>query len=54
MPIVFVNYRVQEDPGYATLLHRELTQRFGVDSVFLASRSIRAGDDYTHEVFAVA
>jgi hypothetical protein len=52
MPIVFVNYRVQDEPGYATLLHRELTRRFGLDSVFLASRSIRAGDDYTREVFA--
>lgn len=50
MPVVFVNYRVQEDPGYATLLHRELSERFGPDKVFLASRSIEAGDDFVHEV----
>ncbi|RLK59611.1 TIR domain-containing protein [Actinokineospora cianjurensis] len=51
MPEVFVNYRVREDPGYATLLYRELGQRFGSDSVFLAARSIRAGDDYVREAF---
>ncbi len=51
MPVMFVNYRVQEQPGYATLVHRELAQRFGQDSVFLAASSIRAGDDYVHEVF---
>lgn len=51
MPVVFVNYRVREEPGYATLLHRELLRHFGSDSVFLASQSIRAGDDYVREVF---
>ena len=51
MPNVFVNYRVQEDPGYATLLHRELSEQFGPDNVFLASQSIEAGDDFVHEVF---
>jgi O-acetyl-ADP-ribose deacetylase (regulator of RNase III) len=49
--VVFVNYRVQEQPGYATLLHRELAHRFGTDAVFLASRSIRPGDDFVREVF---
>lgn len=52
MPAVFVNYRVLEQPGYATLLHRELAARFGADRVFLASRSLRAGDDFEAEVFA--
>ncbi|ANZ34797.1 hypothetical protein BBK82_00605 [Lentzea guizhouensis] len=52
MPTVFVNYRVLEQPGYATLLHRELAQTFGQDRVFLASRSLRAGDDFVQEVFA--
>lgn len=52
MPTVFVNYRVLEQPGYATLLHRELAARFGADRVFLASRSLRAGDDFEAEVFA--
>jgi hypothetical protein len=47
---VFVNYRVREEPGYATLVHRELAARFGADWVFLASRSIRSGDDYVDAV----
>lgn len=51
MPTVFVNYRVQEQPGYATLLHRELAERFGAGAVFLASSSIRPGDDFVKEVF---
>ena len=48
---VFVSYRVREQPGYATLVHRELASRFGSDRVFLASRSIRPGDDYVDTVF---
>ena len=51
MPVVFINYRVREQPGYATLLHRELSSRFGVEQVFIASRSIRPGDDFAREVF---
>ncbi|MGH3878561.1 MAG: TIR domain-containing protein [Actinophytocola sp.] len=51
MSVVFVNYRVQEDPGYATLLHRELSEHFGPENVFLASQSIEAGDDFVREVF---
>jgi hypothetical protein len=51
MPVIFVNYRMREEPGYATLLHRELERQFGADSTFLASQSIRAGDDYVREVF---
>jgi hypothetical protein len=47
---VFVSYRVREQPGYATLLHQELVSWFGADHVFLASRSIRPGDDYVHAV----
>jgi O-acetyl-ADP-ribose deacetylase (regulator of RNase III) len=51
LAVVFVNYRVLEQPGYATLLHRELVQTFGEDAIFLASRSIRLGDDFVDEVF---
>jgi O-acetyl-ADP-ribose deacetylase (regulator of RNase III) len=51
VPVVFVNYRVLEQPGYATLLYRELAHRFGRESVFLASRSIHLGDDFVREVF---
>lgn len=49
--MVFVNYRVREQPGYASLLHRELARGFGADRVFIASRSIRPGDDFTEQVF---
>ncbi|KDN21774.1 TIR domain-containing protein [Amycolatopsis rifamycinica] len=52
MSEVFVNYRVREDSGYATLLHRELERRFGPGSAFLAAQSVRAGDDFVQEVFS--
>jgi O-acetyl-ADP-ribose deacetylase (regulator of RNase III) len=48
---VFVNYRVQDQPGYATLVHQALAQHLGADEVFLASRSIRLGDDFVNQVF---
>lgn len=51
MPVVFINYRVREQPGYATLLYRDLTQRFGENAVFMAARSIRVGDNYVDAVF---
>lgn len=46
MAVVFVNYRVRAEPGYATLIHRELAARFGADQIFIASTSIRSGDDF--------
>ncbi|HEX7309304.1 TIR domain-containing protein [Lentzea sp.] len=51
MASVFVNYRVQDQPGYATLIHQALTQHLGSDQVFLASRSIHLGDDFVDRVF---
>ncbi|MCR3748948.1 TIR domain-containing protein [Lentzea californiensis] len=51
MAAVFVNYRVQDQPGYATLVHQALARHFGSDQVFLASRSIRLGDDFVDQVF---
>lgn len=50
MSVVFVNYRVRDQPGYATLLHRELAAQFGVERVFLASRSIRPGDNFVEKI----
>jgi O-acetyl-ADP-ribose deacetylase (regulator of RNase III) len=50
VPKVFVNYRVREQAGYAALLHRELAARFGLDNVFLASRSIRPGEDFVQRI----
>ncbi|MGW6445755.1 TIR domain-containing protein [Lentzea sp. NPDC055074] len=51
MAAVFVNYRVLDQPGYATLVHQALAAHFGPGQVFLASRSIRAGDDFVDQVF---
>lgn len=51
MAVVFVNYRVREQGGYATLLHRELSHVFGAGQVFLASCSIPPGDDFVAEIF---
>jgi O-acetyl-ADP-ribose deacetylase (regulator of RNase III) len=53
MSVVFVNYRVRGQAGYATLLHRELTAHFGSGQVFIASRSIRPGDDFVNTAFDV-
>lgn len=46
-----MNYRMQEQPGYATLLYQELTSRFGDEAVFLASASIQAGDDFARSIY---
>jgi hypothetical protein len=43
---VFINYRGDDSRSYAALLHRELRQHFGDDSVFLDSESIPAGGDF--------
>ncbi|SDG06674.1 O-acetyl-ADP-ribose deacetylase (regulator of RNase III), contains Macro domain [Lentzea fradiae] len=51
MASVFVNYRVQDQPGYATLVHQALAQHLGSGQVFLAARSIRLGDDFVDRVF---
>lgn len=42
---------MQEQPGYATLLYQELTNRFGDDAVFLASTSIHPGDDFAKAIY---
>jgi hypothetical protein len=50
-PTVFINYRVGDEDGYASLLHRELTLGFGKGSAFLAAVSIPAGNNFVREVF---
>jgi len=50
MPKVFINYRAQEQAGYAALLDRELAARFGANVVFRAPRSILPGDDFAREI----
>ena len=51
--VVFVNYRVCEQPGYATLIHHTIAEEFGADEVFIASRSVAAGEDFVRRVFEV-
>lgn len=48
--MIFINYRAQEQAGYAALLDRELAERFGPDAVFRASRSIPPGADFTRDI----
>ncbi|WP_019606779.1 toll/interleukin-1 receptor domain-containing protein [Nocardiopsis sp. CNS-639] len=52
MPGCFINYRTGDGEHVATLIDRELKQRFGPDEVFRASRSIDAGQDYVHALDA--
>jgi WD40 repeat protein len=50
MPGVFINYRVEDEAYAAALLDRELSDWFGPERVFRASRSIHPGDDYLDEL----
>ncbi len=43
LPPIFINYRSSDEPLAAVLLDRELSARFGSDSVFLDSRSMDLG-----------
>ncbi|WP_439381909.1 nSTAND1 domain-containing NTPase [Amycolatopsis lexingtonensis] len=47
---VFVNYRTGDGEFAATLITRVLSSRFGADHVFLASRSIRPGEDFAKKI----
>lgn len=51
MTKVFLNYRVTDQPYGAVLLDRELSDRFGSDAVFLASKSIPPGADWEVRMF---
>lgn len=46
MPDIFINYRNNDEEASASLIRHELSRRFGSDQVFLASKSIPAGEDY--------
>ncbi|WP_316529426.1 toll/interleukin-1 receptor domain-containing protein [Kitasatospora brasiliensis] len=50
MPDIFVNYRTNDEDATATLIERELSQRFGTDRVFRASKSIRIGRAFPQEL----
>ena len=46
MPQIFINFRAQDEPGFAALLQRELSRKFGRSAVFHAGTTIRPGDDF--------
>jgi len=46
MPSVFINYRTVDAVDTAVLFDRELCRRFGPDAIFLAGRSIPAGEKF--------
>lgn len=50
VPKVFINFRGRDQAGYAALLDRELSERFGSDQIFLSSRSIRPGANFADEI----
>ncbi|MFD4638203.1 toll/interleukin-1 receptor domain-containing protein [Lentzea sp. NPDC058436] len=47
MSWIFINYRTQDEPGFAALLQRELSRALGAAAVFHAGSCIRPGDDFT-------
>lgn len=49
---VFVSYRTGDGDWAATLIARELATRFGRHNVFLASKSIRLGEDFAERIEA--
>ena len=46
-PLIFVNYRVDDEPFGAVMIDQALSARFGDDAVFRASRSIPPGADFS-------
>ncbi|MFF0776421.1 TIR domain-containing protein [Nonomuraea wenchangensis] len=44
---IFINFRSDDTAGVAALLDRELSRRFGPDSLFFAARSIEPGRRYS-------
>ncbi|OZM75024.1 hypothetical protein CFN78_02220 [Amycolatopsis antarctica] len=50
MPKIFINYRTGDAQDLATVLERDLRDRFGKELVFLDHRSIRVGHDFEMEL----
>lgn len=47
---VFINYRTGDGDWAATFISRELAAKFGADSIFFASKSIRVGEDFVTRI----
>src|SRR5580698_5953711 len=52
--MIFLCYRSQVDAYAAALLDHLLSEHFGADNVFRASRSIKPGEDYRKALSAAA
>lgn len=50
MPLIFVNYRTDDEEATATLVDRELSRVFGTENVFRASKSIGPGSRFPQEL----
>lgn len=50
MPLIFVNYRTDDEEATATLVDRELSRVFGNENVFRASKSIEPGSRFPQEL----
>lgn len=50
MPDIFINYRTNDEEASASLIDKELRDRFGPKQVFRASRSIKLGEDYVRKL----
>lgn len=50
MPLIFVNYRTDDEEATATLVDRELSRVFGNGNVFRASKSIAPGSRFPQEL----
>lgn len=50
MPDIFINYRTNDEDTTATLIERELSSRFGNETVFRASKSIPIGKPFPQEL----
>lgn len=52
MPDIFINYRNGDEEASASLIDKELRDRFGPKQIFRASRSIKLGEDYVRKLLA--
>ncbi len=52
MTQIFLNYRTTDEPVAVAMLDQVLSERFGSEAVFLASKSIPLGMDWEEEMFA--
>lgn len=51
MTQIFLNYRTTDDGFGVALLAEMLSERFGDDAIFLASKSLRLGADWERDMF---